>query len=81
MPFDRALAMRLIDREVLKVIEEYAGQDGTTDLNQDEIARLIPVSPSTVYRALKRLKTARLVKFIGGNKNRRYGVLKDANPG
>ncbi len=61
-------AVRLTDREVLRVIQE----NSTVRLTQEDIADLVGVHRITVVRSLKRLTHARLIVRHGNGRRGGY---------
>ena len=77
MGFDRMAAMRLIDKEVLKVLQDHADERGIARISLEDIAAEIPCSPDTVKRATKRL-TQEHIEKRGGRRYLHYVVKKEA---
>lgn len=80
MPFNAELAMRLIDKAVLEVIQAHCDENGYAKLSVDEIAESlpVPVNRTTVIRATKRLESSHIEK-VGATRNMLYRMLKRAD--
>lgn len=67
--------MRLVDKAVLKVIEENQQER----LTQPQIAMRVEVSTKTVWSSLKRLSEMGFIRPRGNRQNRAYELVRHAD--
>jgi Mn-dependent DtxR family transcriptional regulator len=70
--------MRIIDRVVLGVIEQHVGPDGRATIQRKQIAALIEVDESTVYRSTQHLARRGLLVLHGGKGKQIYEPMSRA---